>query len=219
MDGILEIKYLGTIMRAGGLLLTEEDVTNIIKEYDPENTNTIDIGTYFVLMARLSREKMEVEEAAKFAIKKLVKDALIVSDGAKLNINFQTIKTSIQQKGGDKISDNEMELILSDLEIIGDKKTQTIDINDLTDWCFAMNTKEELKKKEECYKEERPYNPPIYGVLSDPSKRYKEISELHEKERKVELLSHKKHHHHHKRRSSTTTPINSPISEAAMQNT
>ena len=35
-DGIIDIQYLGVVMRASGLILTDKDIVNITRDADPE---------------------------------------------------------------------------------------------------------------------------------------------------------------------------------------
>ena len=70
-DGVIEIKHLGYCMRAIGLMPSEKEVEEYTKSADPERAGTIEMGQFFVLIARLFRDVGEIESSAKHAFKAL----------------------------------------------------------------------------------------------------------------------------------------------------
>jgi hypothetical protein len=76
-DGVVGIKYLGTMLRAIGLIMTDADIVNIEKDADPEKRGEVELGYFFVIAARRFRDQDSIELAAKKAFSKMSKSTLI----------------------------------------------------------------------------------------------------------------------------------------------
>jgi Ca2+-binding EF-hand superfamily protein len=51
-DGTIDIQHLGIVLRASGLIVTNQDIKDIAEDADPSSTGIIDLGQFFVVVAR-----------------------------------------------------------------------------------------------------------------------------------------------------------------------
>ena len=96
-DGEIATYHLGTAMRTLGLFPTEAEVSDLIKEIDPQNTGKIEMGDFFVHMARKLRDSGDVEQSAKNAFK---------------NINLQSLINSLNDEAGEPLSGTEVDTFI-----------------------------------------------------------------------------------------------------------
>ena len=68
-DGVIQTSDLGMVMRAGGAILTDEEIETIIQEIDPLRIGTVDLATYLVIMTRRLRDADELQKIIKLSYK------------------------------------------------------------------------------------------------------------------------------------------------------
>lgn len=78
-EGEIETKYVGTLLRAFGLLPTEKEMEGILDLIQSfTKGDKVDLGTFFIVMARLLRDSGDVENAAKMALRtRLLKKGVV----------------------------------------------------------------------------------------------------------------------------------------------
>ena len=106
-DGIINVKDLGQVMRSLRMNPTEQDLQDLIAEIDNNNSGTVDFDEFLLLMAKKSKDTDMIERSL---------DAFRVFD--KQNKGFIAINDirNILLNTGEKISANEVEELLADLE-------------------------------------------------------------------------------------------------------
>ena len=73
-DGVITIDEMGDVMRKLGLYPTEDDLQEMVDEFDADSSGTIDVEEFCVLMSRSSIGTAEVEMVRK-AARKIVRRA------------------------------------------------------------------------------------------------------------------------------------------------
>jgi Ca2+-binding EF-hand superfamily protein len=124
------LEFLGTALRAGGLLITEKDIERIKPDIDPQNRGVIELGTFFITMARLKRDAESVDGAVVTAFEKISKDFLVKGEK---KIAPSILRSVLFARGGDVLTEKELDDFAKKIDAISDKKDGTIDLDDLKD--------------------------------------------------------------------------------------
>lgn len=121
-DGEIATYHLGTAMRTLGLFPTEAEVSDLTKEIDPQNTGKIEMGDFFVHMARKLRDSGDVEQSAKNAFKKISShshsnhgdNASPASQNSR-TINLQSLINSLTDEAGEPLSGTEVDTFIQSI--------------------------------------------------------------------------------------------------------
>ena len=70
-DGLLEQKHFATALRATGLIISEKEVSEILSKVDPDKSGFIEMGDFYIQVARKFRDKGEIEKSIKDALHNL----------------------------------------------------------------------------------------------------------------------------------------------------
>ena len=106
-DGLINMEDLGRVMRNLRMNPTEQELQDLIAELDNNNNGSIDFDEFLLLMAKKSKDTDIIERSL---------DAFRVFD--KQNKGFIAVNDirNILLNTGEKISANEVEELLADLE-------------------------------------------------------------------------------------------------------
>lgn len=140
-DGIIDIQYLGVVLRASGLILTEKDITDISKEADPEDRGEIDLGKFFVVAARRFRDWKPIEQSARKAYLKISKSNMVSGQD---DIPLAALRSMLISRGGEQFVEAEVEDFMKDVQAISDKKKSTVSVTALVQYTFGDTAFEEL---------------------------------------------------------------------------
>ena len=128
-DGEIATYHLGMAMRTLGLFPTEAEVRDLTKEIDPQNTGKIEMGDFFVHMARKLRDSSDVEQSAKNAFKKISfqNNSNQKSSGdnnsaspssavpTSRTINLQSLINSLTDEAGEPLSGTEVDSFIQSI--------------------------------------------------------------------------------------------------------
>lgn len=140
-DGIIDVQYLGIVLRASGLILTEKDIMDITKEADPEDRGEIDLGKFFVIAARRFRDWKPTEQSARKAFYKISKSNMVSGHD---DIPLAALRSMLISKGGEQFVESEVEDFMKDVHAISDKKKSTVSVTALVQYTFGDVAFEEL---------------------------------------------------------------------------
>ena len=127
-DGEIATYHLGMAMRTLGLFPTEAEVRELTKEIDPQNTGKIDMGDFFVHMARKLRDSADVVQSAKNAFKKIsfqnksnqnpsgdnsASPSSVVPTSR--TINLQSLINSLTDEAGEPLSGTEVDSFIQSI--------------------------------------------------------------------------------------------------------
>ena len=110
-DGTITVEELGTVMRSLGLLPTEAEVIEIIKEIDTDGNGVIDFNEFLALMER-KMTFWDGEEDIKEAFRVFDQDGNGVISSAEL----RKIMTCL----GEKLTEEEVEEMIKEADLDGD---------------------------------------------------------------------------------------------------
>eukprot|EP00596_Hydrurales_sp_CCMP1899_P006002 CAMPEP_0119053504 /NCGR_PEP_ID=MMETSP1177-20130426/74468_1 /TAXON_ID=2985 /ORGANISM="Ochromonas sp, Strain CCMP1899" /LENGTH=208 /DNA_ID=CAMNT_0007033473 /DNA_START=128 /DNA_END=754 /DNA_ORIENTATION=+ len=146
-DGIVGIKYLGTMLRAIGLIMTDADIVNIEKDADPEKRGEVELGYFFVIAARRFRDQDSIELAAKKAFSKMSKSTLISGED---DIQISAIKTMLMQRGGETLSESDLDAYMKIVEMLSyNTEKSKVSIKKLVRYMFDNKSIEEMILEQE----------------------------------------------------------------------
>lgn len=140
-DGIIDIQYLGTALRASGLIITEKDIVEIGKEADPEDRGEIDLGKFFVIAARRFRDLKPIESCARKAFGKISKSNMVSGHD---DIPLAALRNMLLSRGGEQFVESEVEEFMKDVQAISDRKRSTVSVKALVQYTFGDVPFEEL---------------------------------------------------------------------------
>ena len=133
-DGIIDIEYLGIVLRASGLIITEKDIVDIGKEADPEDRGEIDLGKFFVVAARHFRDLKAVESCARKAFGKISKSNMVSGHD---DIPLAALRNMLISRGGEQFVESEVEEFMKDVQAISDRKRGTVSVKALVQYTFG----------------------------------------------------------------------------------
>ena len=109
-DGVIDLKYLGTAMRAVGVLISNDDLEATIKELAGEGlTSTIEMSRFFILVATKLRDAGDAEKKTKAAWKGIYTDP---NDPLMKRIPLKALRTKLSSSGGEPIEDDMLDLFM-----------------------------------------------------------------------------------------------------------
>lgn len=110
-DGTMNTNDLCLAMRAMGALVTEQEVKNLLKKYDPDRTGTIDVNDFIACMAEvINKEDNESEIRNAFSVFDKEDNGMLPVD------EMRHVLTRI----GDPLSQEEISNFLNILDMHGD---------------------------------------------------------------------------------------------------
>ena len=131
-------------MRASGLILTDKDIADTTRDADPEDRGEIDLGKFFVIVARRFRDWKPIEAAARKAFTKISKSNMVsgVDD-----IPLHALRNVLTSRGGEPFAELELEEFMKAVQVISDKKRNTVSVKSLVQYTFGDVSFEELAEK------------------------------------------------------------------------
>ena len=145
-DGIIDIQYLGVVLRASNLILTEKDIVDIIKKADPEETGEIGLGKFFVIAARRFRDLAPIEKMARKAFTKISKSNMV---SGKDDIPLAALRNVLIARGGEQFIESEVEDFMKYVHVISDRKRSTVSVLNLVAYVFEDESIEVLATEAE----------------------------------------------------------------------
>lgn len=156
LDGYIDSKELGTAMRACGLLPNERNVEILIREYDPKGSGVIDLGSFFIIMARGWRDKGEKDFTTRAAIRQLLFEKLVSDDKERRFMTAQTLRNVATDVTGEPITEDEVASLIGNIpDVFRTTLEGQYDGNAVED--FIMDFDERVKSRE-LYEKEYLYN-------------------------------------------------------------
>ena len=104
-DGLLEQKHFATALRATGLIISEKEVSEILSKVDPDKSGFIEMGDFYIQVARKFRDKGEIEKSIKDALHNL---SFFNENENIQSVNVQSLKSALANEEGEPLLPSEI---------------------------------------------------------------------------------------------------------------
>lgn len=128
-------------MRASGLILTDKDIVDITKKADPEDRGEIDLGKFFIIIARRFRDLDPVVSMARKSFNKISKSNMVSGQDS---IPLAALRGVLTTRGGEQFAEAEVEEFMKEVQLISDRKRSTISVKKLTHKVFPELEEEDV---------------------------------------------------------------------------
>ena len=155
-DGVIGMEFLGSAMRASGLLISDQEISDVKKALELEGVvSSIELGRFFILMATKFRDAGDMEKTVATAFRSIYNDP---DDPLTKDIPLKVLRLKFSASGGEPFSEEQMDAWLRDippslLSTDGNKA----DFDGLINWVLQdlpdLKDEEESKSQEQAEKE------------------------------------------------------------------
>eukprot|EP00008_Paramoeba_atlantica_P006448 CAMPEP_0201498216 /NCGR_PEP_ID=MMETSP0151_2-20130828/69987_1 /ASSEMBLY_ACC=CAM_ASM_000257 /TAXON_ID=200890 /ORGANISM="Paramoeba atlantica, Strain 621/1 / CCAP 1560/9" /LENGTH=149 /DNA_ID=CAMNT_0047889641 /DNA_START=45 /DNA_END=494 /DNA_ORIENTATION=- len=125
-DGIISTKDLGSVLRAVGQNLAEEELQDMIKEIDHDGSHTMDFAEFLTLMARAMYSNTAEE--------RLLQAFQVLDDNQDGYITAEELR-EVMSSFGETLTEAEVEYMMKEADVDGDGRI------DYKEFCAVMLAK------------------------------------------------------------------------------